>query len=147
MMKSDRIFGLVVVLSALAYFAGAWQIQAGMMMDPLGPRAFPMLIAVAALICGIGIILRPDAEPEWPGLRAWAAMVIALVVLVAYAYTIVPLGFLIPTAIASAVIGYLIEPKATQSVIMGLGLSVVLYVIFKYGLGLGLQPFPRSLMG
>jgi putative tricarboxylic transport membrane protein len=146
-MKSDRIFGLVVVLSALAYFAGAWQIQAGMMMDPLGPRAFPMLIAAAGLICGIGIFFRPDAEPEWPGLRAWAGMVIALAVLVAYAYTIDPLGFLIPTAIASAVIGYLIEPKAMQSVVMGLGLSVVLYVIFKYGLGLGLLPFPRSLMG
>lgn len=147
MMKSDRIFGLVVVLSALAYFAGAWQIQAGMMMDPLGPRAFPMLIAAAGLICGIGILLRPDAEPEWPGGRAWIAMGIALVVLVAYAYSIVPLGFLIPTAIASAAIGYLIEPKAMQSVMMGIGLSVVLYVIFKYGLGLGLQPFPRALMG
>ncbi|WP_395540949.1 tripartite tricarboxylate transporter TctB family protein [Neotabrizicola sp. sgz301269] len=147
MMKSDRIFGLVVVLSALAYFAGAWQIQAGMMMDPLGQRAFPMLIAADGLICGIGILLRPDAEPEWPGARAWFAMGIALLALVAYAYSIVPLGFLIPTAIASAAIGYLIEPKAMQSVMMGIGLSVVLYVIFKYGLGLGLQPFPRALMG
>ena len=147
MMKSDRIFGLVVVLSALAYFAGAWQIQAGMMMDPLGPRAFPMLIAAAGLICGLGMLLRPDAEPEWPGLRAWIGMAIALAVLVGYAYTIVPLGFLIPTAVASAAIAYLIEPKATQSLLTGLGLAVVLYVIFKYGLGLGLQPFPRALMG
>ena len=146
-MKSDRIFGLVVVLSALAYFAGAWQIQAGMMMDPLGPRAFPMLIAAAGLICGIGILLRPDAEPEWPGAQAWLVMGIALAVLVAYAYSIVPLGFLVPTAIASAAIGYLIEPKAKQSILMGIGLSAVLYVIFKYGLGLGLLPLPRALMG
>lgn len=146
-MKSDRIFGLVVVLSALAYFAGAWQIQAGMMMDPLGPRAFPMLIAAAGLICGIGILLRPDDEPEWPGAQAWLGMGIALAVLVAYAYSIVPLGFLVPTAIASAAIGYLIEPKAKQSILMGIGLSAVLYVIFKYGLGLGLLPLPRALMG
>ncbi len=146
-MASDRILGLVTVLGALAYFAGALQIQTSFLADPLGPRAFPIVIAIGGVLCGIGMLLRPDPEPAWPGLRAWMGMGLALIVLVAYAYTIVPLGFLIPTAIASAMIGYLIEPKAAQSAVMGAGLSAVLFIIFKYGLGLGLFALPRWLMG
>jgi putative tricarboxylic transport membrane protein len=60
---------------------------------------------------------------------------------------VVPLGFLIPTALASAAIGYLIEPKPAQSLIMGAALAVLLFVIFKYGLGLGLVAFPKALIG
>ncbi|MEZ5797901.1 MAG: tripartite tricarboxylate transporter TctB family protein [Paracoccaceae bacterium] len=146
-MASDRIFGLVVVIGALAYFAGALQIQTSFLSDPLGPRVFPILIAIGGVMCGLAMLARPDPEPEWPARAAWLSMAAALAVLVAYAYTVVPLGFLIPTAIASAVIGYLIEPKAAQSAIMGVSLSVLLFVIFKYGLGLGLQPFPRFLLG
>jgi putative tricarboxylic transport membrane protein len=146
-MASDRIFGLVAVIGALAFFAGALQIQTSFLSDPLGPRVFPILISAASLVCGLAILARPDPEPHWPVRAAWAAMAAALVVLVAYAYAVVPLGFLIPTALASAAIGYLIEPKPAQSVVMGVALSVVLFVLFRYGLGLGLVPFPRALMG
>lgn len=146
-MAADRIFGLVVVLGALAFFAGALQIQVSFLSDPLGPRVFPILISGAALLCGLSMILKPDADPEWPARAAWVSMGAALVVLIGYAYTVVPLGFLVPTALASAAIGYLIDPKPAQSLIMGAVLSAVLFVIFKYGLGLGLFAFPRALMG
>ena len=104
-MASDRIFGLVVVIGALAFFAGALQIQTSFLSDPLGPRVFPILISAAALLCGLTMLARPDAEPDWPHRAALVAMGAALVVLVAYAYAVVPLGFLIPTALASAAIG------------------------------------------
>lgn len=146
-MSSDRIFGLVIVFGALAFFAGALQIQTSFMSDPLGPRTFPFLISAGGLLCGLMIIARPDPEPEWPAPAAWLSMGMALAVLVGYAYAIVPLGFLIPTAVASAAIGYLIERKILQNVLMGIALSAVLFAIFKYGLGLGLVALPRSITG
>lgn len=146
-MPGDRIFGLVIVIGALAFFAGALQIQTSFMSDPLGPRTFPILISAAALLCGLTIVARPDPEPAWPAPAAWLSMGVALVVLIAYAYAVVPFGFLIPTAVASAAIGYLIERKALQNAVMGVGLSAILFVIFKYGLGLGLMALPRSMMG
>lgn len=146
-MASDRIFGLLVVIGALAFFAGALQIQTSFMSDPLGPRVFPMLIAGATLLCGLVMLARPDPEPDWPAATTWLLMAAALAVLTAYAYAVVPFGFLIPTALASAAIGYLIQPRVAQSLIMGVALSLVLFVIFKYGLGLGLFAFPRALMG
>lgn len=146
-MASDRIFGLLVVIGALAFFAGALQIQTSFMSDPLGPRVFPMLISGATLLCGLVILARPDPEPDWPAAITWVRMGAALVVLTAYAYAVVPFGFLIPTALASAAIGYLIQPRIAQSLVMGVALSVLLFVTFKFGLGLGLVAFPKGMVG
>lgn len=146
-MTSDRILGLVVVIGALAFFAGALQIQTSFLSDPLGPRVFPLMIAVAALLCGLTILWRPDAEPDWPARRNWLGMGIALVVLVGYAYTIVPGGFLISTALAAAAISYLITPRLGPALLTGAGLSALLFAVFKYGLGLGLVALPRALIG
>lgn len=147
MINSDRIFGLVVVLGALAFFAGARQIQIGFLSDPLGPRVFPILIAAAALLCGVVMLLKPDAEPEWPGLRNWIGMGVALVVLIAYAYALAPLGFIVPTALAAAVISYQISPRAGRAALTGACLSLGLFFTFKYGLGLGLVALPKALFG
>jgi len=145
MINSDRIFGLVVVIGALAFFAGALQIQISFLSDPLGPRVFPILIAAAALLCGLVMLIRPDAEPEWPGARAWLAMAVALAVLIGYAYALAPLGFIAPTALAAAVISYQISPRAGHAALTGACLSVGLFVTFKYGLGLGLVAWPAVL--
>jgi len=82
---SDRIFGLVVVLVALAYIASATQIQASFLSDPVGPKAFPLLIGAVAALCGAIMILRPDEEPDWPELRTLGALLVSVIVLVAYA--------------------------------------------------------------
>ena len=146
-MNSDRIFGLVVVFGALAMFAGALQIQTSFLSDPLGPKAFPLMISVVGVLAGIAILLKPDAEPDWPTAAALGHMGIALVVLVGYAYALAPLGFLIPTMIASAAISYQIGPNARNAAATGVLLSGVLFVMFKYGLGLGLVALPKSLIG
>ena len=108
---SDRVFGLVVVLVALAYIASATQIQTSFLSDPIGPKAFPMLVGSIAALCGAIMILRPDEEPDWPELRTLGALLISVIVLVAYAYMLKPLGFLIPTAIVAAVLSYQISPR------------------------------------
>ena len=41
MVKSDRIFGLVVLVVALAYIASATQIETSFLADPVGPKPFP----------------------------------------------------------------------------------------------------------
>ena len=146
-MKSDRIFGLVVVLGALAMFAGALQIRTSFLSDPLGPKAFPILISGLSVLAGLSMLWNPDDDPDWPDRRAWLHMGVALVVLVGYAYALPVMGFLIPTAIAAAVISYLIQPRLVQSSVTGLGLSAGLFITFKYGLGLGLHALPRAWMG
>ena len=93
------------------------------------------------------MVLRPDEEPEWPELRTLGALLISVIVLVAYAYMLKPLGFLIPTAIVAAVLSYQINPRTGPAIIAGVGLSVGLFVVFKFILGLGLVGLPRALFG
>ena len=146
-MASDRIFGLVVALLALAYIAGATQIQTSFLTDPVGPKTFPILIGVVGAISAMVMVFKPDPEPDWPGLRTFGALLVAVVVLVAYAYALRPLGFLIPTALAAGVLSYQISPNAVKASLAGLGLSVGLFVLFKFALGLGLVALPKALMG
>jgi len=146
-MASDRIFGLVMATVALAYIASATQIQTSFLSDPVGPKTFPILIGTVCAISAMFMVLKPDAEPEWPVLRTFGALGFAVFVLVAYAYALRPIGFLMPTAVAAGVLSFQISPKVKTAVLSGLGLSIGLFIIFKYALDLGLVPFPRSWMG
>lgn len=144
---SDRLFGAVVVLGALIYGMSALEIPKPFFSDPLGPQAFPIGVSIVAALCGLVMIFAPDPEPDWPEARAIGAIVISTILLVAYAYALKPLGFLIPTAIASAVISYQITPNHRNAALFGVLISVGLFLLFRYGLGLSLFAFPRSLMG
>jgi len=142
---SDRVFALVVILVALAYIASATQIQASFMSDPVGAKTFPMLIGAVGILCGAVIFFRPAAEPGWPGGRSLLSLLFSLLVLIGFALLLRPGGFLIPTALAAGLLSYQIRPKPVQSLLIGVGLSLGLFIVFKHGLGLGLQPLPKSL--
>ena len=143
-MQSDRIFGLVVLMVALAFIASATQIQTSFLSDPVGAKAFPMIIGAVAAICGLFLIIRPDPDPEWPKARTFAALLVAIIVLVAYAFGLKPLGFIIPTAIAASILSYQISPRIGPALLAGTGLSLGLFVLFKFALDLGLVAFPAG---
>ena len=145
-MMSDRIFGLAALFVALAYIASATQIQSSFLADPVGPKAFPILIGIVAAICSLVMILRPDPDPDWPVGATWISLLIAVVVLVGYAYALKPMGFIIPTAIAASVLSYQISPRPLPAALSGVGLSVGLFILFKYALDLGLVAFPKGLV-
>ncbi|MFZ9036662.1 MAG: tripartite tricarboxylate transporter TctB family protein [Gammaproteobacteria bacterium] len=146
-MASDRIFGLVMAVLALAYIASAHHIQTSFLSDPVGPKAFPMIIGAVGAISAMYLVFRPDPDPEWPVLRTWAALAFAVLVLVLYAFALRPLGFLLPTALAAALLSYQISPRSKFAAIAGICLSVVLFLVFKFALGLGLVAFPAGFSG
>ena len=141
---SDRIFGLAVILVALVYIASATQIQVSFLSDPVGSKAFPIGVASVAIICAVVMILRPDEEPAWPELWTVFSIIISVVLLVGYSYALKPLGFIIPTAIVSGALSYQITPKLRFAALSGIGLSLGLFVLFKFILDLGLIGFPKG---
>ena len=64
-------------------------------------------------------------------------MAIAVFVLALYAVLLTPLGFLLPTAFAAGILSYQISPNVKNAILSGIGLSIGLFVLFKYALGLG----------
>jgi len=136
-MASDRIFGLVILITAAAYIAAATQIQTNMFSGEFLPKLFPLMIGAVAALSSLVLIFKPDPDPDWPMARTWGNLFVAVLVLAIYSVMITPLGFIIPTAITAAILSYQISPNAKNAVFTGVGLSVVLCVVFKYILMLG----------
>ena len=146
-MQADRIFGLFMMVLALGYILSAMNIQTSFMSDPVGPRVFPYLVAAVVALCALVMVLKPDPDTEWPGLVMFGKLAFATAILLAYAMTIRPLGFIIPTVIVAGLLSYMINPRPVPAALAGFGLGVGLFVLFKVILGLGLQGLPRALMG
>ena len=137
-MMSDRIFGLVMLFAAAGYVFAAQQAQSGFMSDPIGPRAFPTMIGVVAGLCSLVMIVRPDPDPEWPVAGTLLSIAFAVVVLIGYAYSLKPLGFIIPTMIAAGLLSYQLSGRPLAAALSGVGLSLGLFILFKFILDLGL---------
>jgi len=136
-MASDRIFGLIVLITAVAYIAAATQIQTNMFSGEYLPKLFPMLIGGVAAVSALVLVFKPDPDPEWPMARTWGNLLVAVIVLAVYSVMIAPLGFILPTAIAAMILSYQISPNAKQAVLAGVGLSLGLFVLFSFVLQLG----------
>jgi len=147
-MSSDRIFGVVMIVVALGYYLSATTIQVPLFPDPMGPKLFPMMVAGGVVLCASIMILRPEPEAAWPPITAVLSIGVAVLVMVAYAFSIKPLGFLIPTAFAAGILSYQLNPRALAAAITGVGLSIGLYFLFRYALKLEtLQAVPKGWLG
>ncbi|WP_428543480.1 tripartite tricarboxylate transporter TctB family protein [Profundibacter sp.] len=119
-------------------------IQTSFLSDPVGSKTFPYIIGGCAIAAALVVIWKPEADPFWPPAITFLRLGLAVIVLVGYAYTLKPLGFVIPTTLAAGLLSYQINPRRLSSALTGVGLSVGLFVIFRYALGLGLYAFPKA---
>ncbi|MEC7300473.1 MAG: tripartite tricarboxylate transporter TctB family protein [Pseudomonadota bacterium] len=139
---SDRIFGVFGILLSIGYVFAALAIEESFLSDAVGPKAFPLIIAAILGLSSLAIVLRPDAEPQWPTLGRLAEIAAAVVVMILYAEMLPVAGFVIATAFAAAYLGWRLGSSALESVFVGVGTSVGIYVIFHLVLGLSLARGP-----
>ena len=139
---SDRIFGsAVMVLSGLIVWAASL-IEESFIQDPLGPKAFPVVIAAIMGLAGLVMVARPDAEPHWPGLVKLAELVATLGVLAAYAQLLPLAGFVLSTMVATAFLCWRLGATPRQSLTGGVAIAVGIYLLFQHLLGLNLAKGP-----
>lgn len=137
----DRILGLIILGLAIWYgwTAGSYQASFG---DPLGPAAFPQMLAVPTALLAVFLILRPDPDPQW-GVGGQALRQVATVaVLLAYAFFLEDLGFILATALGSIAMSRLLGAGWTKSSVSGVVMAVALFVLFDTLLGLPLPLYP-----
>jgi putative tricarboxylic transport membrane protein len=139
---SDKVFGSVVLAFAALMAWGAGQIQESFIQDPLGPKAFPWLIAGVMAASGAYMVVKPDAHLGWPGRAKLWELLATVGVMFAYAELLPALGFVLCTAVAASFLSWRLGSTAKQAVSAGAIMSVGIYAVFHFVLGLTLARGP-----
>lgn len=139
---SDRIFGGVGLALAIFYIWSASTIKLTFMVDLVGPRTFPYIIGAGLALTSIYMMLRPDNEPDWPGLGGVMEILAATVVMMLYGWFLPEVGFVISTALATAYLTWRLGTLPHWSLVVGALTSIGIYVVFHLILGLSLAEGP-----
>lgn len=133
--------GLVFLALSIWYgvTAGTYEASFG---DPLGPAAFPTMLAIPAGLFSLYLIVRPDPDPDWATGGPLLRQVATLAVLIGYALFLEDLGFVLATFVAVLLQGRLLGAGWLKSAVSGAVMSVVLFGVFDGLLGLPLPLYP-----
>jgi putative tricarboxylic transport membrane protein len=127
---SDRILGAVCVVASAGMAWAARDYAAAISYEPVGPRAFPLLLAGLMAVGGSWLVLRPTLRGGvFRGVPLKATAFTALAVLV-YALLFEILGFALATALMAVPVGMAFGGSWKQSLAAGAGLGLGLYFLF-----------------
>jgi putative tricarboxylic transport membrane protein len=130
MTLNDRVLGaFALVFAGLLAWQG-WGLEAPFSYEPVGPRAFPLLLAGVIALCGLWLLVRgrEQAEPNPPGANMRITAMVALVA--AYGLIFASLGFIVATALMAIFVGRLFGGRWRSCVAGGAGLGVGFYLLF-----------------
>lgn len=129
---SDRIFAVIWLGVCAVVFYQMWNLVVPFTYEPVGPKAFPMLLAVLMSLCCVAILVRPDLHTHWPERAALMKGAVLLVTLLAYGTLFESLGFPIATAAMVAVVGRLFGGRWITTAAAGIAIGVLGYFFFDW---------------
>lgn len=140
-MIADRWLGAgFIALGAWAFWV-AWGLQVPFAADPLGPTPFPATVALVMGLCGLGMLVRP--VHGFAGMERWTAPPLLVVAMVAYAFLMVPLGFMPATALMATAVALLFGARLLAAGLVGVTTAVLLWLLFDKLLDL---PLPKGIL-
>lgn len=127
---SDRILGAVCVVVSAGMAWAAHSYVAPISYEPVGPRAFPLLLAGLMAAVGAWLVVRPG--PQGFMLARDHLMPIGLAVLAVFVYAglFQLLGFTLATTLMALPVGMAFGGSWKQSLAAGAGLGLVLFLLF-----------------
>lgn len=138
-MIGDRILGILLLLLAVVYgweasqfpvpFGGA---------EEVGPETFPLMLSVILGLSSIYMIVKPDPDQEWPGVKTLLDLGFVLLVLMIFSAMLAPVGFVISTTLMVGVLCWRMGARPMAAGLTGIGSAVVVYVLFNFVLELHL---------
>lgn len=147
-MLLQRIFASVLLLVCVGLALMAWPYQAAFSYEPVGPRAFPLLMLGLMGLGLIYMIVRPTPvvhSEEDPQLDRDTLFKIAVcvVLLLIFAGTFEPLGFILSSILIGIPMARLYGGRWMPSVVIISVMSVGLYLLFDKAMDV---PLPLGLL-
>lgn len=144
MTLNNRILGIAALALALFLLVFGYGLKAPFAYEPVGPRAFPLLLAAIIGLCGLRLVIKGGGrvEPNQAGANPRILAMIGLVFV--YALSFQWLGFIIATTLISTLVGRLFGGTWAKAGGGSLVMSIVLFFLFDRGLDVVL---PTGLLG
>ncbi len=127
---SDRILGVCCVVAGVAMAIAARGYAAPISYEPVGPRAFPLLLAGLLAVGGLWLAVRPGPQGFDLARQNWRPIGLAVVAVFIYTALFQALGFPLATALMAVPVGMAFGGSWKQSLVGGVGLGVVLFLLF-----------------
>lgn len=134
-MLAQRLFAAVLLLACAGLTLMAWPYQAAFSYEPVGPRAFPLLMLGLMGLALLYMLLRPapikHSEEEPPLDRATLSKIaVCVALLLVFAGTFEPLGFIVASILIGVPMARLYGGRWLPSLVIISLLSVGLYWLF-----------------
>ena len=144
MVLNDRVLGAaaLVVAAFLAWYGH--DLEAPFAYEPVGPRAFPMLVAAMIASCGVWLVVKGGnpTDINAPGATARIALMVAVVA--AYAVAFQWLGFVTATTFMTVLVGRLFGGTWLKGLWGGAVMGLGFFLLFDKALDVVL---PTGLLG
>lgn len=144
----QRLFALTLLAACVALAVMAWPYQAAFSYEPVGPRAYPLLmlglmgLALLYLAIRPAPIVRSEDEPELDR-ETLTKIGLCIGLLLVFAATFEPLGFILSSTLIGIPMARLYGGRWLPStVIVGL-MSIALYLLFDRAMDV---PLPLGLL-
>jgi putative tricarboxylic transport membrane protein len=127
---SDRIFS--VILLGICGLIGyqMWNLAVPFAYEPVGPKAFPILLAVLMGLCCGALLVSPDRDIHWPAPPVLSRGTLLVAVLIAYATLFESLGFPLATAGMVVLVSRLFAGRWIPALVAGLSIGLLGYLLF-----------------
>lgn len=125
-----RLFAASWLLFCACLAVIAWDFQAPFAYDPVGPRAYPLLLLSLMAAGSLWLVCKPGVLEQTLNTRAALRATLCVLTLLAYALLFEVLGFVISTALAAFALGLLFTGRLLPCVISAVLMGVSLYVLF-----------------
>ncbi len=134
----DRILGALCLVAACAMAWAARGYAAEISYEPVGPRAFPLLLSGLLALVGLWLLVareRAATQGGTPGLAptattSWRASARGAGTVLVYGALFQTVGFVIATAVMSVPVGMAFGGSLRNCLIGGVGLGIGLFFLF-----------------
>ncbi|BBP60983.1 tripartite tricarboxylate transporter TctB family protein [Pseudomonas sp. St316] len=135
MLTLQRIFAAVLLLACIGLALMAWPYQAAFSYEPVGPRAFPLLMLGLMGLALLYMLFRPTPivhSEEDPQLdrETLQKIGICVVLLLVFAGTFEPLGFIVASILIGVPMARLYGGRWVPSAVIISLMAIGLYLLF-----------------
>lgn len=130
--RRSRVAALCLFGLAIAYGVSASRIEYAFSSDPIGPRAFPIVLAATLALLSVIYLLRPGEGGPWPrgGLLMRSVAMVALLIL--SALLLEPLGFGLAMFALTGGVAWLFGASLRAALIGGVAQAALWFFVFGY---------------